>query len=112
MNWKNYIKNYDLIKYVMPTEDLEDFNIIKKNYENLEEYDFEEITDKYFLDKSIISLIFKNKKDIRVLSRITIKDKVILKNKTFSDINLKNDDEFEFLVNQLKTVYEDYWKQS
>ena len=71
-----------------------------------------EITDKYFLDKSIISLIFKNKKDIRVLSRITIKDKVILKNKTFSDINLKNDDEFEFLVNQLKTVYEDYWKES
>ena len=46
----------------MPTEDLEDFNIIKKNYENLEEYDFMEITDKYFLDKSIISLIFKNKK--------------------------------------------------
>ena len=38
--WKNYIKTYDLIKYVMPTEDLEDFNIIKKNYENLEEYDF------------------------------------------------------------------------
>ena len=108
--WKNYIKTYDLIKYVMPTEDLEDFNIIKKNYENLEEYDFREITDKYFLDKSIVSLIFKNKKDIRVLSRITIKDKVILKNKTFSDINLKNDDEFEFLVNQLKTVYEDYWK--
>ena len=30
------IKTYDLIKYVMPTEDLEDFNIIKKNYENLE----------------------------------------------------------------------------
>ena len=108
--WNNYSNSYDLINYILPTEDLEDYNIIKKNYENIEEYDFNEISNKYFLDRSIISLIFKNKKEIRVLSRITIKDKIILKNQTFFDIDLEKDNQFISLVNELRTSYEDYWK--
>ncbi len=108
--WNNYSQSYDLIKYVMPTEDLEDINIIKKNYEFIEEYNFNEIINKYVLDRSIILLIFKNDKDVRVLSRITIKDKVSLKNETFSNIDLESENQFELLVNQLRTTYEDYWK--
>ena len=52
-----------MIEYVLPTEDLEDLNLIKKNYDIIEQYDFKEITNKYNLNESIIALIFKNKKD-------------------------------------------------
>ena len=38
-----------LIEYILPTEDLEDINKIKKNYENIEQYDFKEIISKYNL---------------------------------------------------------------
>ena len=62
----------------MPTEDLEDLNLIKKNYESIEKYNFEEITRKYNLDDSIVTLVFKNNNNVRILSRITIEDKVVL----------------------------------
>ena len=52
-------KNF-LIKYVLPTEDLEDLNLIRKNYLDIENYDFEKIIEKYFLENSIVAIFFKN----------------------------------------------------
>ena len=67
----------------MPTEDLEDLDQIKKNYEIIEQYDFKEVISKYNLDDSIISLIFRDKDGLRVLSRITYNNNVVIKNKSF-----------------------------
>ena len=75
------------------TEDLEDINLIKSKYEFIEEYDFKEITDKYFLNDSIIALFFKSKNDVRVLSRIKIKDEINIKNQSFSNIDLNDNDQ-------------------
>jgi len=55
-------------------------------------------------------LIFKNQKNIRILSRITINDNVVLKNLSFPNVNLDNVKNREDLINSLKIVYEDYWK--
>ena len=51
-----------LIEYILPTEDLEDLNLLKEKYEILEQYDFKEITSKYDLNDSIVALIFKKRK--------------------------------------------------
>ena len=110
--WNSNTKQFELLNYILPTEDLEDLQIIKDNYELIEQYNFNEITNKYYLKDSIIALIFKNEKELRVLSRITVKDTVILKNQTFSDINLKNIDHIHNLIKNLKLIYEDYWKNS
>ncbi len=110
--WLNNNQSHHLIEYVLPTEDLEDLNIIKKNYEQVEQYDFKEITKKYSLENSIISLLFKKDNDLRVLSRITIKDNVFLKNKSFENIDLENFDQITKIITNLKNDYEDYWKNS
>ena len=110
--WNKISEEYNLIEYILPTEDLEDLKIIKDNYELIEQYNFNEITNKYYLKDSIIALIFKNEKELRVLSRITVKDSVILKNQTFSNINLRNIDHIHNLIKNLKLIYEDYWKNS
>ena len=39
-NWNKYIKKSHLLEYLLPTEDLEDLNLIKKNYETIEKYNF------------------------------------------------------------------------
>ncbi len=111
-NWKKVEENFYLIEYVLPTEDLEDINLIKGKYESIEQYDFKEITDKYFLKDSIIALIFKRKNDVRVLSRIKIKDDVDIKNQSFTNIDIDNDDQSIEVVRELKNIYEDYWKSS
>ena len=110
--WNNFYESYHLIEYLLPTEDLEDINLIKKNFDLIEEYDFKEIIDKYYLENSIISLIFKNQKGIRVLSRIITNKNVVLKNQTFSNINIDDQDEVKSLVKNLKLIYEDHWKKS
>ena len=108
--WNNYNKSYHLIEYLLPTEDLEDLNLIKKNYDIIEQYDFKEIINKYNLNDSIISLIFKSQKNIRILSRITVDDNVVLKNLSFSNMNLDEEKKRKNLINSLKIIYEDYWK--
>ena len=62
-------------------------NFIKNNIDNIENYNFQEIIKKYYLNNSIISIIFKNKDDIKVLSKIYIEDKEIILNNTFKSYN-------------------------
>ena len=85
--------------------------MIKKNYEIIEQYDFKEITKKYFLKNSIITLIFINDNEVRILSRITSKNDVKLNNKTFLGVDLKNFNQRKQIINELKNFYEDGWKK-
>ncbi len=108
--WNNYSESFYLIEYILPTEDLEDLNLIKKQYDVIEQYDFKEITNKYYLNDSIIALIFLNQKNIRILSRITVNEKVVLVNQSFSNIDINDTDQLSTITKSLKIMYEDYWK--
>ena len=110
--WNKELKSYHLLEYILPTEDLEDINIIKSKNEFIEQYDFKEITDKYNLENSIIALIFKDKKKIRILSRITNKKDVLIKNQSFSNLDLDDNTQINIIIDELKLIYEDYWKAS
>ncbi len=110
--WNKELKSYHLIEYILPTEDLEDINLIKSKNEFIEQYDFKEITSKYNLENSIIALIFKEKKKIRILSKITNKKDVLIKNQSFSNLELDNNAQVNLIIDELKLIYEDYWKAS
>ena len=107
-NWLFNINNKDQLIYILPSEDLDDIEIIKSKYDSLEEYDFEEITNKYSLKHYIICLIYKNNNDLRVLSKIKLSDKMVLDNKVFKNFNNEN---LLGTIEKLKTIYEDYWKK-
>ena len=81
--WNNEIKNFHLIEYILPTEDLEDINIIKSKFEFIEEYDFKEIINKYNLSDSIVVIIFRNINELRVLSKMNIQNNITIKNQSF-----------------------------
>jgi len=110
-DWNTHIKAHELIEYLLPSEDLEDLNLIKKNLNNIEAYDFSEITKKYYLDNYIISLIFKSKNNIRVLSKIYNDKNEIIKNNSFQNLNLNNDEDLKLLIEKLKNHFEDTWKK-
>ena len=108
--WNNQDIKTSLIKYLLPTEDLEDINLIKSKYIDIENYDFDQIIEKYFLNHSIVALIFKNENETKILSKINIKNEKIIKNNSFKNFDFKNDSEVESLINKLKIIYEDLWK--
>jgi len=109
-NWNEENEKFFLIRYLLATEDLEDYNLIKKNYSNLEDFDFKEIIKKYFLDYSIVALIFKDNDKIKILSQIYAKDDKIIKNNSFKNIDLDNEEDLKILIKKLKFIYEDFWK--
>ena len=110
-NWNLNTQNYELISYILPSEDLEDFNSIKKNLEVIETYDFSEITKKYFLSNFIISLIYINNNETKVLSKMYNKKNEIIKNNSFKNLDLNNQKDIVFLTNELKNLFEDTWKK-
>jgi hypothetical protein len=109
-NWNKVETNKFLIEYLLATEDIEDFSLIKKNFSDLENYDFKEIIKKYFLDYSIIALIFKDDDKIKVLSKIYIEDKKVIKSNSFKNIDYNNEESLITLIDELKIIYEDFWK--
>ena len=109
-NWNSNNQKYHLLRYILPTEDLEDFNLIKRNSKYLESYNFSEIIKKYNLDEYIIAIIFKENNMIKVLNKINFNQQENLKNISFQNLNIDNDQEANKLVESLKIIYENYWK--
>ncbi len=109
--WNLNTQSYELINYILPSEDLEDFNLIKKNLEVIETYDFSEITKKYFLNNFIISLIYISNNEIKVLSKMYNKKNEIIKNNSFKNLDLNIDKDIIYFRNELKNVFEDTWKK-
>ena len=110
--WKLDNRREHLIEYVLPTEDLEDLNLIRKNYLEIENYDFKKIIEKYFIENSIIAVFFKNGDEIKVLSKIKVKNKQVIKSNSFNDIDLNKTDNLNTLIYNLKLIYEDFWKEN
>ena len=109
--WNVNPKSSQLIKYVLPTEDLEDLNLLKSKFDTIEKYDFKEIITKYNMKDSIIALIFKNNQEVRVLSKIILNENVFIKNQTFKNTNFDNSEKLVEIINDLKVIYEDHWKK-
>ena len=76
----------------------------------METYDFKEITKKYNMSDYIIMIVFKNNNKIRVFNKIFFNQKNNLKNINFSEVNLDNEEEIFKFIDNLKLVYEDFWK--
>jgi hypothetical protein len=110
--WNNEKKNYQLLEYLLPTEDLEDLNIIQEMSDSIESYDFINLIKRYDLKDYIIVIIYKNKNEVKILSKINLKNSLKVNNQKYSLIDLNNKKDFVEVVENLKTIYEDYWKKN
>ncbi len=108
--WNSNIKQYELLNYILPTEDLEDLNLVKKNVENLENFEFGEIVKKYNLENYIISIFFVGPERTSLLNKISFQNKKTLKNILVKNIDFNNNNEINKFIEILKITFEDYWK--
>jgi len=110
-NWNSFDENHFLLKYILPNEDLDDLNLIKKNLQNIEDYDFSEIISKYDLKDYIIVIFFNDIDKLRVVSKIYLNNNLIVSNKIFSEIKNYDNNSLYDLIRELKVFYEDEWKK-
>jgi len=59
VNWNKSNQKHFLLNYILPNEDIEDINLIKKNINSIEKYDFREIVTKYAIKDHIILILFQ-----------------------------------------------------
>ena len=109
-NWNLISQKYHLIKYVLPNDDIEDYSIIKKNIRNIENYNFDEIKNKYNLSNEIILIILKSNSQIRVFSKIKLDSKRMLSNNIHDLDDINNENEINNIKLKIKENYEDKWK--
>ena len=110
-NWENYKKNYHLLNYILPNEDIEDTQIFNNNMELIEEYNFDKIVQKYDLEDYIILIIYQNQNQINVLSKLQLKNNYKIFNNIYKDLDLSDDESISKLIFDLKNLYEDEWKK-
>ena len=109
-NWNLTNHKYHQLNYILPNEDIGDYNLIRKNINNLEDFDFREILKKYNYEDYIIMIIFKNNQEVRVLNKIVFNKNQNLKNFKFKNINFENSKDINKFIEKQKIVFEDYWK--
>ena len=63
------------------------------------------------MNDSIIALFFKNGKDLKFYLKLLWKN-MLIKNQSFLNIDLNNNENIKNIIYNLKTIYEDYWKNS
>ncbi len=109
-NWEKINKNYFQINYILPNEDVEDYITIKNNLKNIEKFSFKKILEKYNSKHYIIQIVFKEKNNVKIYSKINFDDKFYLLNKSFSNKNIKDQANLNSMILFIKNKYEDKWK--
>ena len=107
-NWNNYKERHHLLNYILPNEDIEDINFIKKNINNIEDYNFNEIVSKYEIDDYVILILFQKENNFNALIKAKLNNKLIITNKKF---HWKENQSMENIINYLKLEFENQWKK-
>jgi len=107
-NWNKFNEKHYLLNYILPNEDIEDIRLIKKNINNIEQYDFNEIVTKYAINDYIILILFQKENNINALMKTNLNNKLIISNKKF---NWNEERSLESIIQDLKVEFETQWKK-
>ena len=67
---------------------------------------------KYDLEDYIISIIYKNKNELKILSKINLNNSLKIDSQIFKKTNINDEQNFQIILDKLKTTYENYWKKN
>ncbi len=110
--WNEQKNSYDLLDYLLPSEDIEDLIELQKISKDIETYDFSNLINKYDIKDNIILIIYKESNRIRTLSKINLNNSLKIQNKNYPKLDILNNNDFSNIVENLKQLYEDQWKKN
>ena len=110
--WHSENKDYQLLEYLLPSEDLEDLNKIQGMSGSIETYDFTDLITRYDLKDYIIMIAYKSENEVKVLSKINLNNSLKINNQKYVRVSLENKKDFKKILENLKNVYEDQWKKN
>ena len=110
-NWNQINLVSENIKYILPIEDIDEFDeLLKKNLE-IEDIDLGNLAEKYNLKNSVIIIMKLEKNELNTFLKIKFSEKVVYKNIKYKIDSLDNKDMIYDIIENIQNVYiSDYWK--
>ena len=108
--WVSNKRNYHLLNYILPNEDIDVISELNKNINNLEDFNYENIVKKYNSNEYIITLIYRENNNIKIFSKTKINNNTKIHSYRVESIDISKLDNLNDLINEIKNIYEDNWK--
>ncbi len=107
----NENKDFENIKFILPVENIEDIDFIKKNVEVLEEIDLSRLVDNYEIKNSTILIFRYDKKKLNVFFKTNFSGIKKINKIDFTVDNLESKEVRTDLVSSLKFYINELWKE-
>ena len=107
----NKNKKLQNVDFILPVENLDDFNFIKQNINDLEEIDLGSLVDNYEIKNSAILILRYDKKNLNVFIKTNFKKMKKLKKIKIEVKNIEDEKVREETISKLKLVVHDIWKE-
>ena len=109
-NWNKINKEYFLLNYNLPDENIENFRLFQRIKNNLENNDLSEITSRYNFKNIFIITFYKNKSNLKIFSKISFSNLNFNFNVSHNIIDFDDNELLDRVILNLKNQYEDKWK--
>ena len=109
--WMENKLDSENITYILPIEEIDEFNDLFKKKLEIEKIDLGKLAQKYSLKNSVIIIMKLESNNLNTFLKIKFNEKIIYKNIKHKIDNLNNEENILNIIENIKNVYiSDYWK--
>ena len=108
--WENINIKNELISFILPLEDIDDFSEIKKIKNNIEGFNIDKLITKYNTTNFVFTLLHYENKNLNVYVKTNFNNNKISKNISYDLDNIKDEKKLNIILKKLKTEITDIWK--
>ncbi len=110
--WNEKIENdLDNINFILPVENLDDIDFIKRNLDNIEESNLSRLVDNYEIKNSSIVILRYDEKKLNVFLKTNLSGFKKVKKIDFELENLENKEVIDDVILNLKYYINELWKE-
>ena len=101
----------ELIKFILPLEDLDDISKIKEMKNRIEELNVDDFVNKYDIKSYVFALIHHQNMQLSIYVKTNFNNNKTSKNITYELNDIKNESKLNSILKDLKMQITDIWKQ-
>tara|TARA_Y100000590_G_scaffold245980_1_gene276357 strand:- start:21 stop:1103 length:1083 start_codon:yes stop_codon:yes gene_type:complete len=109
-NWSKAEIENQLINYILPIEDLDDFSSLKKIKNNIDEFDIITLVQKYNTKNYVLILMEYQKKKLNIYLKTNFNNNKLSKFISYTLENLNDENKLDKVLKELKLKITDLWK--
>ena len=108
--WNKIQIENEVINFVLPLDDLDDFTKITEIKNNIEQLDINSLVNKYNIDNYVFALMNYENNKLKIYLKTNFEDNNVSKNFSYDLENFNDDEKLNFILKDLKTIITDLWK--